>query len=373
MNALEHGQWIGMVVDQTGIESCVVLNIEERRPGFAQALTHLPKQPELRTVATFSFPSFEDEVVISASDVRFFDRKTGALIPIEDYFKINNITEPLPKETHFNFLEKGRLLRGSNWTDTGRTSTFHLTNTATDPVCKPNETLTWKQFKEFVLENYGDRKLTTIFRGQPDNSYKLRTSFHRRKRNNLWAYLYEDIPILRHAVNAVSNYYYRENDSEDLGALLSLAQHHGYPTPLLDWTFSPYIAAFFAFSESAISSNTGDAVRIFVFDNQTWLAEPTPRIIYDPLPSLTFHRFSAHNNPRFVPQQSIASFSNVDDIENLIREREKLTGKQHLTIVDIPKAERRAVLGELGLMGITAGALFPGLDGVCRSLREQFF
>jgi hypothetical protein len=70
MNKLQYGQWIGTAVDQTGIESCIVLNIEERRPGFAQTLTHLPKQPELRTVATFSFPSFEDKVVINNADVR---------------------------------------------------------------------------------------------------------------------------------------------------------------------------------------------------------------------------------------------------------------------------------------------------------------
>jgi hypothetical protein len=31
------------------------------------------------------------------------------------------------------------------------------------------------------------------------------------------------------------------------------------------------------------------------------------------------------------------------------------------------------VMQDLALMGITAGALFPGLDGACLQLKERFF
>jgi hypothetical protein len=62
----------------------------------------------------------------------------------------------------------------------------------------------------------------------------------------------------------------------------------------------------------------------------------------------------------------------VDDIESYIKSKESGT-KKYLLAIDLPVRERRSVVRELSSMGITAGLLFPGLDGACEELTERNF
>jgi hypothetical protein len=41
--------------------------------------------------------------------------------------------------------------------------------------------------------------------------------------------------------------------------------------------------------------------------------------------------------------------------------------------VDIPYIDREEAMKDLKFMGITAGSIFPGIDGVCEALRETNF
>jgi hypothetical protein len=61
---------------------------------------------------------------------------------------------------------------------------------------------------------------------------------------------------------------------------------------------------------------------------------------------------------------------NVD--ESYIKAKET-SGQTYLQAIDLPVSERRKAMRELGYMGITAGALFPGLDGACEEFRERNF
>ncbi len=83
--------------------------------------------------------------------------------------------------------------------------------------------------------------------------------------------------------------------------------------------------------------------------------------------------FLAIENERWIPQQSATTITNVDDIESYIKAREDKANCKYLTAIDISYKERNKIMEELGFMGITAGSMFPGLDGACEELREKFF
>jgi hypothetical protein len=48
-------------------------------------------------------------------------------------------------------------------------------------------------------------------------------------------------------------------------------------------------------------------------------------------------------------------------------------GKSNLRAIDLAVADRRQAVRELSYTGITAGSLFPGLDGACEELKERNF
>lgn len=232
------------------------------------------------------------------------------------------------------------------------------------------EKMSWSEFKSFISTI---SKSEFLFRGQKE-PWRLRTSFHRRGRYRISEFTDKDIKQLHRRLSAITSHYFDLSIPEQNGSFFNLIQHHGYPTPLLDWTYSPYVSAFFAFRDWPIGYSGKGNNRIYIFNYAAWQKKYLQIQNLNPsFPFLSVIDFIAIDNPRFVPQQSVTTVTNIDDIEAYVLEQEAKLSIQYLRAIDIPARERNVAMEDLRFMGITAGSMFPSVEGVCEEIKELNF
>ncbi|MBW5804946.1 FRG domain-containing protein [Burkholderia sp. COPS] len=230
----------------------------------------------------------------------------------------------------------------------------------------------WNEFKQWAgrVRTEG----AVAFRGHGSHAFRLETSLYRAGRTQLGRYCAETLPLFHSHVEAVTNRRLNPGDSADYSTLLGLAQHHGLPTPLLDWTDSPYIAAFFAFSDALENrSSRPNATRVRVYGlTRSFVERFSPPIVTVPFlePYVCFLQVSPRDNPRLYAQQGRFLASNVGNIEQFICNIERHYEARYLMAAEVPVSFASEALEDLAFMGLTAASLFPGLDGVCRMMRH---
>jgi len=162
----------------------------------------------------------------------------------------------------------------------------------------------------------------------------------------------------------------------------ALMQHHHAPTRLLDWSLSPFVALYFA----AESNHASDGVVYVVHQNTVAKSAadhlPGGKIKSETLcspdaPQAVLPWKSSRQSERQVAQQGVFTFA-----FNLLSSQEEIicdtcenvragTSKQLLNERwYIPAEKKLEFLRRLRQMNIAAHSLFPGIDGLGRSLAE---
>lgn len=274
--------------------------------------------------------------------------------------------------TYVGELElKGNSLSGS-WTGGGSVGKLRFAVPAKPGRVKAVRLKSWHAFKAWASKMREEGEFID-FRGHGSNEFTLSTSLHRAGRTRSERFCYETIPEFKLHAEAILDTKFSNGNADDLSTILALAQHHGLPTPLLDWTASPYVAAFFAFADAVENrqSRPGDThVRIYALSRAVADTAVPTVVITAPKPHISHLSIGPWKNPRLLAQQGRFTVTNVADMENMLCMVEKATGLSLLTAVDVPISEATAALSDLKFMGLTAATMFPGLDGLCRTMRH---
>ena len=218
----------------------------------------------------------------------------------------------------------------------------------------------WVEFKrDLFFELYPGGRFQRgrfLFRGVGDADWSLTTTFDRR---------FNHVPLeprLRLWDDLIAEWQQGCVDAgvppavtEDERALWALGQHHGLPTRMLDWSMSPYVAAFFAFRSHLLRSPGGHgqaAVWVLHLENPVWTGSGVEVVAAPVL---------ANNRLRNQGGRFTLCRAAVTCLEEYVQ---RLTAETALTRCLIPTDEAAAALGDLDAMGITDHELFPDLTGL---------
>ena len=151
----------------------------------------------------------------------------------------------------------------------------------------------------------------------------------------------------------------------------ALGQHFGLATPLLDWTRSPFAAAYFAFEQLASDSTEYRVVyaldRFAVSQRNKELSEG-PSFEVGRLPILEFIDPMSDENQRLVSQGGLFTRAPIGQpIERWVAQAFESSTSAVFLRIEIPDRDRLNCLRTLNRMNINHLSLFPDLSGASRS------
>ena len=235
----------------------------------------------------------------------------------------------------------------------------------------------WRKLPELLEDLFFNRpKTQLIYRGHRRYDWPLTPSLGRfDPRNIITKEVAEaQLRLFRRAVRGrISDRTLVEIDEED--ELWAVGQHHGLLTPLLDWTYSPYVALFFAFEKEDRRHGEHDNPyrAVYLLNKSHVEAE-------DKCPHVSVLEPRKDDHGRLVNQAGLFTSSAYDNtLENFLIDslRDEVLGQvseddeakelaKYICKIYIPNEERAECLRHLRMMNVHHASLFPDLLGAAQ-------
>ena len=277
--------------------------------------------------------------------------------------------EPLASSDYFSQIPL--------WNADGQTKRFEVMADELSGRIPVTRLESWRDFTQLLESNFFNRHgVQLVFRGHRRHDWDLMPTLGRVTTNGIITKVLADDQLdrFRRAVRG------RLSDTalvDEPDELWSVGQHHGLMTPLLDWTYSPYVALFFAFHKEDDKDEKDNPYRAVYVLNKSFLTG------YEAETDIRVFEPRKDHHGRLVNQAGLFTFSPCDaTLENkltdVLASEEGFTDEElraaseeeqpeilarYICKIYIKNEERDACVRHLRRMNVHHASLFPDLLG----------